>query len=691
MKHYLLTMVFAAITLLSIQAQVVPNGNFESWTTDNNSWHLTNLRCNSTPDNRVVQYQPAHGGSYAVKVATQYADNGIEFEPGILLGSWTPSPVKGGFPYSQKPTKLNVWVKYDVQAGDKASIVVAFKKNGALLGTLSDNILNVSGSSTTNYTQLSLDLKPLTETPDTVLYIITSGDALKLINDDNTYVPTLNSYIIVDDMSFDTGTVPYGDFEAWGRPVTYATNWGVQGAQEVVVDCNVPNPMVKTTDSHSGSYAMKATTHYNPYWESQNNTVTSGYFGNYVENTESTFPMTLQNGYLTGWYKYIPVDDDSAAIHINLFKNGNPIGGQMMKLPAASEYTQFAVPFNVGEVPDQAGIIFQMSKKPLQKYIGSTLYLDDLSITQYDAGLWKALTGGTSGTKTWKLDINSNTQKSEFFHNPLDFYGDGEAGGSLTNTWGPSGGINFYQMGMAPEIGTITFNAATKQVTLKLDDGVNANGYVNRTPNGDGTYSINYSPRNGTFTGSFSMSTQPRINDFLILTNGQTLWENMILNKYSYLQSLSAETAWINMIGDVRFPLDKTNVGCENLADLNNYMIMHCSENALVVRVKRLYNGMQPDGTRNEQSAWHLYNFIPVTNSTDVTDVKKEQSSIVALPGKLVFTSSPSRVEVFNINGQLVKTATNVDELLTNDLTRGIYMVKATFNDGTTGALKFIR
>lgn len=73
----------------------------------------------------MTKYQPAHGGNYAVKLTT-IADpqNPGEMQADIVLNSFNPDPMGpgGGVPYSQKPTKLIVWAKYDVKPGDVANV-----------------------------------------------------------------------------------------------------------------------------------------------------------------------------------------------------------------------------------------------------------------------------------------------------------------------------------------------------------------------------------------------------------------------------------------------------------------------------------------------------------------------------------------------------------------------------------------
>ena len=212
-----------------------------------------------------------------------------------------------------------------------------------------------------------------------------------------------------------------------------------------------------------------------------------------------------------------------------------------------------------------------------------------------EEGVWKALTGGPNGDKTWVLDVTQvvstsidnagNTTQdtsyvSKYFHNPLDFYGDEEAGAAAGEEWGPWGGTSLYDWGGSPEEGEISFDGLNREVTLTL--------------NGE------------TSTGSFSMETYEREPDFLILPDGTSLWDNMLNNHYSYLGSFSDEMADISFGEGFRFPMDNGRIAEEQFLaeDLKNVTILHASDSALVVRVKRTYEEGE------ESKCWLLYNYV---------------------------------------------------------------------------------
>lgn len=260
----------------------------------------------------------------------------------------------------------------------------------------------------------------------------------------------------------------------------------------------------------------------------------------------------------------------------------------------------------------------------------------------FSTGIMKALTGGASVKKTWVLD---STKK--LFHKPVDFYGDAAAGASADGTsWGPWGGLDIPD----PELGEISFDALTGQVTLILD-GV-------------------------TTSGKYSLKKYDRPDDIMNpkLASGLTLWQNMLTDpgKYAYLGSLSAQMADVKLPSGVHFPLQigrMTNDGNTTYpsqfltSDLENVTIIHASDSALVVRVKRTYEG------DNESKCWMLYNFI-VKEYTYVPEVftytqnLKTTFTATDLVGTWKFGASP--VDWINFYTSGNKGTTKEQTLLNN-------------------------
>ena len=215
------------------------------------------------------------------------------------------------------------------------------------------------------------------------------------------------------------------------------------------------------------------------------------------------------------------------------------------------------------------------------------------------------LTGGLGQTKTWVLDT-----LGLYFHNPIDFYGDEEAGGASDNVWGPWGGCKITDW--MPDgytnvsEGSISFNCGEGSVQ------VNLNGKV--------------------YNGYFMLDSYSRDPNFLIFTDGITsLWDNMLQGVYSYLGDLSTEMGDLYMDGtNVRLPIDKFRFDDDQYIedDLKDVTIMHCSDSALIVRVKRTFEG------GNYSTCWLLYNYIVEEYDYGKIPVAPEQ------PVKTTFTQS---------------------------------------------------
>lgn len=216
-----------------------------------------------------------------------------------------------------------------------------------------------------------------------------------------------------------------------------------------------------------------------------------------------------------------------------------------------------------------------------------TIESDDLSFLE--SGIWNALTGGVDGGKVWILDI-----EKKYFHAIADYYGDEDAGATGKDVWGPWGGgyVSNYDLG-----GEISFNGVDKTVTLVY--------------NGE--------TKNGTFT--FDVYDRPASADYVNYGTGATtfdLWADGFgeFSPYKYL-TLSEQMGTMHLSEGLHFPLDSARfyndaVKGSNTVnpsqfldeDLRNCDIVHLSDSAMVVRVKRSFEGDDPN------KCWMLYNFI---------------------------------------------------------------------------------
>ena len=166
---------------------------------------------------------------------------------------------------------------------------------------------------------------------------------------------------------------------------------------------NVPlTAFRETTDVYNGNYSLKLVS---------GNMYIGGQFF-FLPGVAATFyvdiqsancilgkPFTDRPSTLKGYFKYAPVNGDSAAIEIMLKKGGLAIGsGKQIIYAPVSNWTIFDVPVNYtsNEIPDSIVVVFSSSANynltsmntllTSTGQIGSTLYIDDVEFeySEYD-------------------------------------------------------------------------------------------------------------------------------------------------------------------------------------------------------------------------------------------------------------------------------------------------------------------
>jgi hypothetical protein len=177
-------------------------------------------------------------------------------------------------------------------------------------------------------------------------------------------------------------SVPNSGFEIWSQngPFETPNNWNVSPAAS------------KSTDTHSGSYALQLKTGVftNPQTQSTDTIPGMAATGQQVmgpgNQGNNGFSYTARPDSLVFWYKYQDQNNDSFAVRLNLTKwNTNVkevISDLVYKGGSTSKYTRvaLAVPYFTNSTPDSATILAISSLSPRENLIlGSTLILDDIS------------------------------------------------------------------------------------------------------------------------------------------------------------------------------------------------------------------------------------------------------------------------------------------------------------------------
>ncbi|TVR78045.1 MAG: T9SS C-terminal target domain-containing protein [Chitinophagaceae bacterium] len=193
-------------------------------------------------------------------------------------------------------------------------------------------------------------------------------------------------YSNIPDKDFENWTAsPLGNFEkpssGWWVSLNPLANLGA----EVTVE--------KTTDSNSGNYAAKLTT---KEWGdflipglliSGNFDLSAG-----IDAIEEGQPYELKPSLFTGYYKYFPVAEDSAAIYagisyFNTTTNEREIIAEAAISPdqTAEQYTYFEIEFEyfIEDIqPDSISIVLSSSFNTDNPLLtpGSILYIDDIDV-----------------------------------------------------------------------------------------------------------------------------------------------------------------------------------------------------------------------------------------------------------------------------------------------------------------------
>jgi hypothetical protein len=193
--------------------------------------------------------------------------------------------------------------------------------------------------------------------------------------------------------------VPEGGFENWSASTGgyEEPNGGWWTSLNTLKALGAPVTLSKTTDAHSGNFAAMLET---KQWGSF---LLPGLLvsGNFI--TSSPFviqgkPFTELPVKFKGYYKYISVNNDSAAIfamltrYDNLNSKRDTIAeARFAVLNTTSSYTFFEIDFNyhiTGVNPDSIDVVFSSSAagSNFQGQIGSTLFVDDVSL-EYATGI----------------------------------------------------------------------------------------------------------------------------------------------------------------------------------------------------------------------------------------------------------------------------------------------------------------
>ncbi|MCF8296986.1 MAG: T9SS type A sorting domain-containing protein [Saprospiraceae bacterium] len=380
MKAKITLFVLALMVIsVSIKAQSILNSSFENWTNktlyeEPDSFQTSNMFAYLlTNSGNTVKSTDKYSGSYSIKLSTIVQGNDTVAGT-LILGSGSQGNL-GGISYTDKPDTLKVAVKYNVLTTDTAVVAVIFTKLGAYVGMAFQTFLGVQSS----WKMKSIPITwMLPVNPDSMIFIASCS------NLDRVKVP--GSWLQMDnlELSGNVTQIPNSGFENW-NPVSIEEpdDWWTLNFTGIY---NNSFSATKSTDAYHGTYALRLETQ--GVFDDTIGYITNGYFG---DNGPVGGMAVTQNPHkLTGWYKYTPVGPDTAlAAMFSLDYTATDtimVDSNIVKLPAAYNYTYFEVPLNYNAWPiiDTLNISFAssniMDDSPYAG-VGSVLYIDSLNLT----------------------------------------------------------------------------------------------------------------------------------------------------------------------------------------------------------------------------------------------------------------------------------------------------------------------
>ena len=377
-------LIFSLLIFLnqSALAQQLPNAGFENWnaktiTTPNDfySFYSTNV----SGDRTITKVSDAFHAGSAIKLQTiESGDDTIQGM--ILIGSSGNQGNNGGLPFSSTPDSISGYVKYNIFPNDTAYFIVAFKKNTSILS----QAITIFTGIQTDYKRFCIPTGLVnTNVPDSIVMLISSSrlDPPRKIGSTLTIdsISLINSAEQLPNNSFENWTTQTGPEDPDG--------WGTAAGQ--YPSYNLPVLVSKSTDSHSGNFAVKVQSNTGlippPFGSGiDGDTIVGQLQLNFINGFSSEYyPFAFRPDSLVGYVKGVVSDnpDNMNLIWVQFFRNSTNIGSCNYQMRNSStNYFRFSVPvtYNSEFTPDSLQFIL-FASNPSKYYPGNDFYVDDLS------------------------------------------------------------------------------------------------------------------------------------------------------------------------------------------------------------------------------------------------------------------------------------------------------------------------
>jgi len=246
----LFTLIIACTFAVFTFAQVIPNFEFENWTSGKpTSWDGTNIDMGFGISVTTITQETTnpHSGTKSVKLETKsLLGNTV---PGLItLGTFIagpPSSVQGGIPFPHRPSKLKGYYRAEPSGSDQGFIGIGLS---IMVGGVRDTIGKAAGfypSAVTTWTPFEIDIDwTSTDTPDSLNILISCSDLV------NTTVNTVGSKFWADSIYFEFGTtvdihgqtqIPFNVSNCYPNPADASSNINFTSPEAKVYDFRIIN------------------------------------------------------------------------------------------------------------------------------------------------------------------------------------------------------------------------------------------------------------------------------------------------------------------------------------------------------------------------------------------------------------------------------------------------------------------
>ena len=223
---------FVIFIFISFNCIAQPNGGFENWSTEYtylvpDNWQTLNFLSITTPPNPISAYKATgidkHSGNFALKLKTIFVSTnpvpdiiddtvGLVFKGKVIF---FPPTINFGFPFTERPEKLEFWSKYSPVGNDTGGAIVVLRKwNGLGQDTIASGRIFLSATGLFTKFQVNLNYFS-TELPDSADIIF--GSSLKNGRS------RVGSTLYIDDVAF-TGWVGIQEKDVYSDKVKIVPN-----------------------------------------------------------------------------------------------------------------------------------------------------------------------------------------------------------------------------------------------------------------------------------------------------------------------------------------------------------------------------------------------------------------------------------------------------------------------------------